>query len=156
MPPPQRHHSVDQLTQRASTGLAIRRGEIKISDPLPSSYVHNGPEMDYGAVNEQSTPKVEGVWPRRSGAATVHGRSESTTQQRHVSRFTERTSLGPSLAISEMSSVPSKRSTVQRKETGLRATIKRMFSKKDRDSTIQKRSMYQSVCCIFQAAALLY
>lgn len=146
MPSPQRHLSVDELSQRASTGLAIRRGEIKISEPIPSSYVHNGAEMDAGAY-EQPTPRVEGTWPRGSGAGVVHGRNDSSVQSVHVSRFTERTSLGPSLATSNMSSTPSKESaTTPKKATGLRASLKRMFSsKRDKNATAHTRSAYQSV-----------
>ncbi|KAK5943881.1 hypothetical protein PMZ80_003162 [Knufia obscura] len=126
MPTPQRHLSVDELSQRASTGLAIRRGEVKISEPLPSSYVHNGAEMDAGAY-EQPTPRIEGTWPRSGGAGALHGRNESSTLPIHISRFTERTSLGPSLATSNMSSTPSKESaTTPKKATGLKASIRRM------------------------------
>ena len=130
MPSPHRHLSVDELSQRASTGLAIRRGEIKISEPVPSSYIHNGAEMDAGAY-EQPTPKLEGTWSRRSGAGMIHGRNGSSSHSKHASRFTERTSLGPSLATSNMSTTPSKESTMtSKKATGLRASIKRMFSSK--------------------------
>lgn len=145
MPTPQRHLSVDELSQRASTGLAIRRGEVKISEPLPSSYVHNGAEMDAGAY-EQPTPRIEGTWPRSGGAGALHGRNESSTLPIHISRFTERTSLGPSLATSNMSSTPSKESaTTPKKATGLKASIRRMFSRKhDRHVTGHTRSAYQS------------
>ena len=146
MPSPQRHLSVDELSQRASTGLAIRRGEIKISEPIPSSYVHNGTEMDAGAY-EQPTPRMEGTWPRGSGTGTSHGRNESSIQPAHVSRFTERTSLGPSLTTSNMSSTPSKGSTTTPKRAiGLRASIKRMFgSKRDGYATSHTRSACESV-----------
>lgn len=144
MSSPRRHLSVDELTQRASTGLAIRRGDLKISDPIPSSYVHNGAEMD--GMYEQPTPRLEGAtgWPRKNGADTSV-RNDGSSQPVHVSRFTERTSLGPSLAASNMSSTQSKDS-LQRRNTGLRATIKRMFSsKKERSTALQKRSASQSV-----------
>jgi len=150
MPSPQRHLSVDELGQRASTGLAIRRGEIKISEPIPSSYVHNGAEMDAAAF-EQPTPRLEGTWPRSSGAGASHGRKESSILPSvHVSKFTERTSLGPSLTASNMSSTPSKDSaTTPKRVTGLRASIRRMFSsKKDKHATMQATSIHQSVCDI--------
>lgn len=149
MSSPQRHLSVDELTQRASTGLAIRRGDLKISDPIPSSYVHNGAEMD--GVYEQPTPRMEGAtgWPRKNGADTV-GKTEDTPQPFHVSRFTERTSLGPSLAASNMSSTPSKDSLQRRNTGGLRATIKRMFSKKEKNTTLQKRSASQGVSILLE------
>lgn len=146
MPSPHRHLSVDELSQRASTGLAVRRGQIKISEPIPSSYVHNGAEMDAGAY-EQRTPRLEGTWPRSSGVPPLHGRNLSSTQPAHVSRFTERASFGPSLTASNMSSTPSKESaTTPKRATGLRASIRRMFSsKKGKNATIQTRSASQSV-----------
>lgn len=144
MPSPNGHLSMDEVSQRASTGLAIRRGEIKISDPIPSSYVHNGAEMD--RAYEQPTPRLEGTLPRGSVAAAVHGMSDTSNQPAHVSRFTERTSLGPSLAASNMSSTPSKDSATLKKSAGLRASIRRMFSsKKDRTPVVQQRSAHPTV-----------
>ena len=143
MPSPRRHLSVDELTQRASTGLAIRRGDIKISEPIPSSYVHNGPEMDRSFEDPQATPILAA---RRSGTDLLQGRNASSSQPVHVSRFTERTSLGPSLSISNMSSTPSKDSVSQRRNAGLRASIRRMFSsRKDKTASLQKRNQLQSV-----------
>jgi len=146
MPPPQRHLSMNELSQRASTGLAIRRGEIKISEPIPSSYVHNGAEMDAGAY-EQPTPRVEGTWSRGRGADAAHGRNDSLGRPVHISKFIERTSLGPSLAISNMSSTPSRESaTTPKKAAGLRASLKRMFSsRRDKNATTHSRSVHQSV-----------
>lgn len=146
MPSPRRHLSVDELSHRASTGLAIRRGDIKISDPIPSSYVHNGPEMDYDEVVEQSATRSEGTWPRGSAIGTLHGRSDSGTQHAHISRFTERTSSGPSLtANNTMPSTLPQNNSMQRSESGLRATLKRMFSKKDKSTTLQKKSLSHAV-----------
>lgn len=136
---------MNELSQRASTGLAIRRGEIKISEPIPSSYVHNGAEMDAGAY-EQPTPRVEGTWSRGRGADAAHGKNDSLGQPAHISKFIERTSLGPSLAISNMSSTPSRESaTTPKKAAGLRASLKRMFSsRRDRNATTHSRSVHQS------------
>lgn len=141
MPSPQRHLSVSELSQRASTGLAIRKGQVKISDPIPASYVHNGAEMDGAYEQPQPTPKLEATWPRRSdtGAALMPPRDDGVTQPVHVSKFTERSSLGPSLAASNMSSTASKDSSLQRRNTGFRATIRRMFSSK-RDKNVSLSS----------------
>lgn len=148
MPSPSRHLSTDELSHRASTGLAIRRGEVKISDPIPSSYRHNGAEMDTGAYEErQSTPRPAGTWSGKSSGTHITGKNDGTQPNAHVSRFTERTSLGPSIAISNMSSTGSKESTPQRRNAGLRATIRRMFSsKKDKTTALPRRAESLMVC----------
>ena len=134
---PRRHLSVDELTQRASTGSAIRRGEIKISDPIPSSYVHNGAEMD--RLHEQSVSRVVGSGSREVSEVTPHGRSMSNLPA-HVSKFTERESLGPSTTDSNVPSTNSRDVAVQRKNTGLRASIRRMFSSR-RGKNMNSRSV---------------
>lgn len=147
MPSPRRHLSVDELSHRASTGLAIRKGDIKISDPIPSSYIHNGPEMDFGPEVEQFDGRREGAWPRRSGTGILHARTESGTQQMHVSRFTENTSPKASpLLDNNAEDMHPNNSAMQRSGSGFRATLKRMFSKKDKNAMLQKRSVYQEVC----------
>lgn len=148
MPASHRHLSVDELSHRASTGLAIRRGDIKISDPIPSSYVHHGIERDQ--AYEQRTPRMDTTvsWSGRSGPGALHGRSGSaplSSHPAHSSKFTERTSLGPSLSTSNMSSTPLKGSPMPKKDIGFRASLKRMFSKKSAAATAQKRSAHQSV-----------
>lgn len=156
MPTPHRHLSVDELSHRASTGLAIRRGDIKISEPIPSSYIHHGPGMDFDnepvvSVGNHASPS----YPGKNGPGALHGRSGSaplSTHSAHISKFTERTSLGPSLSTSNMSSLPAKEPVSQK--NGLRASIKRMFSKKSHATTIQKRDAHQSVC--IQLPAILF
>lgn len=131
---PRRHLSVDELTQRASTGLAIRRGDVKISEPIPSSYVHNGAEMDQ--VNEQATPRVRAFNASRDETDSVsHGRSISSNTPVHVSKFTERTS--PVLLNTNDAPLGSSTDTAaQRRNTsGLRATIRRMFSSRREKNT---------------------
>lgn len=138
MPPPRRHLSVDELTQRASTGLAIRKGEIKISDPIPSSYVHNGAEMDQ--VYEQSIPRMVGSRFVEDGTDTAsHGRSVSSNLPGHASKFTERTSPAPS-PVNNAPFGNSHGEALRRRNTGLRATIRRMFSSK-RDRSTHSRGL---------------
>lgn len=145
MQSPRRHLSVDELTQRASTGLAIRRGEVKISDPIPSSYIHNGAEMDQ--VYEQVTPRIGGNYGNRDGTDSMsHGRSISSNVPIHVSKFTERTSPVP-LKSSNAILNNAEDSALQRRNTGLRATIRRMFSSK-RDRSTHPRGMSTPIVSI--------
>lgn len=151
MSTPRRHLSIDELSHRASTGLAIRRGEVKISDPIPSSYRHNGAEMDAGAFEHpEDTPKAAVTWSGKSTGGHIGGKNDGTQPNAHISRFTERTSLGPSIAISNMSSTHSKDSTPQKRSAGLRATIRRMFSsKKDKTANLPRRAESLMVCLTF-------
>lgn len=149
MPTPHRHLSVDELSHRASTGLAIRRGDIKISDPIPSSYVHHGPEMDFANGQVVLINDDSGSCFGKNGLSASHGRSGSaplSSHPAHAAKFTERASLGPSLSVGNMASVPSKDSVSQKRDGGLRASIKRMFSKKNNAATVQKRDGHHSVC----------
>lgn len=148
MSTPHRHLSVDQLSHRASTGLAIRRGDIKISDPIPSSYVHNGAEMD-GMLHQTSLANT-GIasWSVKPGIGISHGRSGSaplSSHPAHVSRFTERTSPGASVSGDDTSLSRRNEPFSQRRNTGLRASLKRMFSKKSHPATALRRGAHNSV-----------
>lgn len=149
MPAPHRHLSVDELSHRASTGLAIRRGDVKISEPIPSSYVHHGPEMDFANGQVVLVDHDSGSCFAKNGLSASHGRSGSaplSSHPAHVAKFAERASLGPSLATSNMASAPANDSLSQKRDGGLRASIKRMFSKKSHVTTTQKREAHHSVC----------
>lgn len=148
MPTPHRHLSVDELSHRASTGLAIRRGDIKISEPIPSSYVHNGAEMD--AVADQSFLFGDAFtsFPSRQGPGASHGRSGSaplSSNTVHISRFTERTTPAQSPSIGSMMPIAPNEPLSQRRDGGIRASLKRMFSKKAQPNSVQKRGAHHSV-----------
>lgn len=148
MPTPHRHLSVDELSHRASTGLAIRRGDIKISEPIPSSYVHNGAEMDGTADQPFSSNEAFTSPPGRNGQGASHGRSGSaplSSNTVHISRFTERTSSGNTPTIGNTMPIAPSEPQSQRRDGGIRASLKRMFSKKSNATTIQKRGAYHSV-----------
>lgn len=150
MPTPHRHLSVDELSHRASTGLAIRRGDVKISEPIPSSYIHNGAEMDGITERPSLNGGIGGLgsWSGKTTPVASHGRSGSAplaSHTAHISRFTERTSSGPSISPSNMIPVPPSEPISHKKDSGLRASLKRMFSKKAHSTTIQKRGAHNSV-----------
>lgn len=122
---------------RSSTGAAIRRGDIKISDPIPYT------NQDINTT----TYRPNSDWPIKSNTAdTQRGRHFSTGNL--DSGDAGRASMGPSLVTSTMSSTPSRESGSQKKTTGFRATIRRMFgSKRGRPSFEDDRShYYRSVC----------
>lgn len=128
MPSP--NHRARASLGAPTTGAALRRGEVKISDPIPFD------TTDYYTAYNPATPSKypsglrvdDSTWPRKSSPSTeFHYRHASTG---NVPSATARASVGPSLMPSSMSSVPSKASLNQRKQSGFRAALKRMFSSK--------------------------
>jgi hypothetical protein len=132
---------------RSSTGAAIRRGEIKISDPLPYDQ-----DLQGVATHHNSD------WPIKSSTANMpRGRHYSTGNLEPGGAG--RASMGPSFVPSSISTAPSKGSIAsQKKQTGFRATLRRMFgSKKGRDSLEEQRKEYhRSVCCDPSAPTLMH
>ena len=112
----------------AGTGAAVRRGDLKISDPIP--FEEGGLGFNSPTTVPPSSylqPAGDAPWPRKSTLTQdVHVRHVSDVQP-HMG---VRASAGPSLFQSSMSSAPSKGSLNQKKPGGLRAAIRRMFSSK--------------------------
>lgn len=128
MPSP--NHRARASLGAPATGAALRRGEVKISDPIP--FDTNDYYTTYNPVTPSKYPSGlradDSTWPRKSSpGADFHYRHASTG---NVPSSTARASVGPSLMPSSMSSVPSKASLNQRKQGGFRAALKRMFSSK--------------------------
>ncbi|KAK5062951.1 hypothetical protein LTR84_005027 [Exophiala bonariae] len=128
MPSP--NHRTRASLGAPATGAALRRGEVKISDPIP--FDTNDYYTTYNPVTPSKYPSGlrvdDSTWPRKSNpGAEFHYRHASTG---NVPSSTARASMGPSLMPSSMSSVPSKASLSQRKQGGFRAALKRMFSSK--------------------------
>ncbi|KAK6385877.1 uncharacterized protein PV06_07188 [Exophiala oligosperma] len=143
MPSPN-HRSRASLAS-TSTGAAIRRGDLKISDPIP--------------FNESRDMFTTSASVPSPGPASAYQSNDTTWQHqnlppqeyhhRHVSEvpinMTLRNSAGPSLIPSSMSSVPSKSSMSQKKPGGLRATLKRMFTgRKHRSVPAQANNYHYS------------
>jgi len=135
---------------------ALRKGDISISDPIPSSFTWTVSSPSGRSDQYQDRPliqQVDGTWPRQS--AGVHSPNLSTSQpMMYDSRCV---SMGPSIVPSNMSTAPSKTSlnASQKKTGGLRATIRRMFgSKKNRASISEhRRDYYRSVSYFPKPAA---
>lgn len=128
MPSP--NHRTRASLGTPGTGAALRRGEVKISDPIP--FDTNDYYTAYNPVTPSKYPSGlrvdDSTWPRKSSPGTeFHYRHASTG---NVPSNTARASAGPSLMPSSMSSIPSKASLNQKKQSGFRAALKRMFSSK--------------------------
>ena len=150
MPSPKHQNRSSNASQHSATGAAIRRGELKISDPIPYDIGPNGPSSSVGHDMSTLAPiprHQDATWSSRKVSP-----SEIQRPPRNVSisngelNDISRASAGPSLVPSSLSTGPSKNSLTQRKNSGFRATLKRMFgSKRGRNSFIDSRDFHQSV-----------
>lgn len=124
-----------------ANSAALRRGDLKISDPIPfdeAGTAFNSPGI--APPTSYLQPPNDATWPRKSTPAQdVHVRHVSDVQPHTGTRA----STGPSLLQSSMSSVPSKGSLSQRKPGGLRAALKRMFSSKKHRSAPSDTTGFQ-------------
>ncbi|KIV84048.1 hypothetical protein PV11_06023 [Exophiala sideris] len=121
-----------------NTGAALRRGDLKISDPIPfteSRDMFPQPTPAMSSTYDLAPRPNETTWPCRTSPPqeyNVHHTSDAPVNA------TVRNSAGPSLIPSSMSSIPSKGSLTQKKPGGLRATLKRMFtSKRHRSAPVE-------------------
>jgi hypothetical protein len=134
---------------RDSRGAAIRRGDLKISDPirLPPDFSHGiSQQLTMGTLSNPTTtpaPPPEGTWPRKSVSPGFHSKTRSSganepQKQRGASpNATSRTSAGALMLNGYLPSGPSKASLSKQKEGGFRAKIRRMFgSQRLRERTI--------------------
>jgi hypothetical protein len=154
--PKQQARSSDAALRRSSTtGSTLRRGDLKISDPIPIPQVGQdslGPQTGIDAANHSSSAslgRIDGTWPRKSTPPSSHVRTRSTGGSRHAEGLgftssdpTARISTAPSVHNDSLSSVPSKSSLLKPKNGGFRATIRRIFgSKRHREDRLHPRSV---------------
>ncbi len=146
MPSPNyKNRSSTASAARLSTGAAVRRGDIKISDPIPVDQGFDGhpPSTSADISTMSSTPwQQEDTWPRKSTPPeSYHIRNAS-----HGYEYDEalRASAGPSLIPSSISTASSKTSLTAKKSTGgFRSALRRMFgSKRGRVSESRKDYLY--------------
>lgn len=131
-PPHRQRHSNASLLQ-ANSNSALRRGDIKISDPIPfnSDTYNYPPTTTKDPLNATASPmQPDGTWRRKGSpnAEMQHVRTTSIGQGERLEL--SRASAGPSLVTSSLSAGPSKNSLSQKRTGGFRATLKRMFSTK--------------------------
>ena len=134
-------HLTKSLGRTNITGAALRRGELKISDPMPcGSGGSDESTLRNGRIGVEASmiSSTESVWPRKT--TTSPGRSRSSTyhdptdQRTMDDSPTARLSLGPSTLNQSMSSAPSRGSLSKRKDGGFRATLRKIFGpKRQRD-----------------------
>jgi hypothetical protein len=141
---------------------AIRRGDVKISDPipLPRNKVDEALRLVQEVNNNSSrsdTPATDGTWPRRSTPPENATRLGSEVGQRDASELAlSRESASPSALLSTMSS---RTSLKQRKSGGFRATIRSLFGSKRHRSTLQVSndrlyhiSVSAEISCLFPSS----
>ena len=148
MPSPSQGKRISSTSVGRHSAAALRRGEVKISDPIPlprDMVVDDALQPDQDISNQQFvTSAADGTWPRRSTPPEAGARPGSDSGQRRPSQLAiNRESAGHSAIISTMSS---KNSFKQRKSGGFRATIRSVFgSKRHRSSLSNDRSYHISV-----------
>ena len=134
MPSPNHRARQSGSLSLANTGAAVRRGDLKISDPIlfdEAGGSFNSPNTVPPTRYLSGQQSIDATWPRKSTLTQdVHVRHVSDAQP----QIGTRTSAGPSLLQSSMSSVPSKASLTSKRPSGLRAAIRRMFSSKQHRS----------------------
>ena len=146
MPSPKsKKRSSSTSLARLSAGAAVRRGDIKISDPFPVDQGYDGhppsTTVDINAMSSTSWQQ-DATWPRKSTPPEMHHvRNASYGHERNES---SRVSAGPSLIPSSISREASKGSLTAKKSTGgFRSALKRMFgSKRGRQSMFETRRDY--------------
>ena len=141
--------SAASLARMDSKGAAIRRRDLKISDPIqPPHDVSPGINEPFtaGTVSnptEASTPQPGGTYLRKSIPPDSHTRTrsnggpESQSQPGAPHPATSRISVVPSMLNGSLASAQSKGSLKKQKDGGLRAKISRMFgSRRLRETTL--------------------
>lgn len=132
---------------RIRTGSSSRRHGSNASEPVPYfPRTTLTPEEQHQLYDSPMPECIDGTWPTLASPTLTHTRSGShlpTTDEEDI-----RASVGPSIAMSSMSSMPSlKQSPSSKKAGGLKATIKRMFGSKRQRTPLNEGRMeyYRSV-----------
>jgi hypothetical protein len=142
--------STASLARMDSKGAAIRRGDLKISDPIqPPHDVSPGINEQFTAgtlsnpTEASTTQQGGGTYLRKSVPPGFHTRTKSNggpepqSQPGAPYHATSRISAAPSMLNDSLASAPSKGSLKKQKDGGLRAKISRMFgSRRLRETTL--------------------
>ncbi|RMZ79354.1 hypothetical protein DV737_g3437, partial [Chaetothyriales sp. CBS 132003] len=129
-----RRRRSSKSSQHSATSAAIRRGELKISDPVPfDTRLHGSP------------PSAGFDASRKASPSEMQRHQLITSIAPEGMYITTRTSARPSIVPSTLSTGTSKASLGQRNTGGLMATLKRMFSsKRSRISLVEAKGYHQS------------
>lgn len=133
MPSPKsKQRSSSASLAHLSAGAAVRRGDIKISDPIPVDSGYDGhPPSTAADIRTMSVTawQQDGTWPRKSNPPEMH--HVRNVSYGHERNDVGRASAGPSLIPSSISTAPSKGSLAPRNSSGgFRSALKRMFGSK--------------------------
>lgn len=146
MPSPGQGKRISSTSVGRQSAAALRRGEVKISDPipLPRDKLDEGLQPNQDMSTQRIPSTTDGTWPRRSTPPEADARPGSDSGRRGPSQLAvHRESAGHSAILSTMSS---KNSLKQRKSGGFRATFRSLFgSKRHRSSLSNDRSYHISV-----------
>ncbi len=148
MPSPKsKQRSSSASLAHLSAGVAVRRGDITISDPIPIDSGYDGhPPSTAADIDAMSstTWQQDATWPRKSTPTEMHHiRNASYGHERNE---IGRASAGPSLIPSSISTAPSKVSLTQRKpSSGFRSALKRMFGSKRERLSESRKDYHRSV-----------
>lgn len=136
-----------------SKGAAIRRGDLKISEPIQLPHNSNhGLSQQYATetpsnATTTSNPPLEGAWPKKSVSPGFHSRTRSNGANEPqkprgaLSKATSRGSAGPSMVNGYSPNGPSKTSPSKQKIGGFKAKICRIFgSRRLREPTFSSGS----------------
>ena len=171
MPSPQHklRSSTTSLGRAYPAGVAVRRGDLTISDPILIPQEVNNSLGYQDNVTGLSNPsptslrKSDGTWPRKSVSPAFHTRSQSSGSHGQFDPRTKsyttptRASAGFSMFTDSRSSIRPKAYPSKPKSNGFRATIRRFFgSKRERNTLYKERGgPYRSVSCIQDPSYIL-
>lgn len=147
MPSPTHKARVSSTSlSRSSTGDAIRRGDLKISEPIPIPREGKeglGPQTGVGITDFQPSPSrrrdvEEGAWSRIERTVPADDPRSSTREggstTHRATAYNTTTRISDSNLHGSISSGPSRD---LRKTYGLKATFRKIFRRKDRRYTVE-------------------
>lgn len=145
MPSPNHKARVSSTSlSRLSAGDAIRRGDLKISEPIPIPREGKdglGPQSGVGLVDFQSSASLRDAddvtWSkstRNMPTNDLYSMNEGGSPHNRATSYNTTTKISTGNLHDSISSAPSKDS---RKPSGLKATIRRIFRRKDRPYTVE-------------------
>ncbi|RMZ89047.1 hypothetical protein DV736_g3723, partial [Chaetothyriales sp. CBS 134916] len=129
-----RRNRSSKSSQHSATSAAIRRGELKISDPIP-----------FDTRLQGSPPPAGFDVSRKVSPSEIQNHQQPTSIAPEDMYTTSRTSARPSIVPSSLSTGTSKASLRQKNTGGLMVTLRRIFgSKRSRISLSEAKGYHQS------------
>lgn len=150
MPSPRHRAKAPSTSGRPASKPTCRRGEVKISEPIPFNFSHQAltAEEQQVLLDGPMPERIDPAWPRKTTPVIVDNWvGDSFHDLDNI--YDNRVSTGPSVTMNSMRSMPSKSSLDQSqdKPNGFKATIRRMFGSRRRRPSMPdvQKSYYTSV-----------